>query len=100
MLILNCSPGLMSKKSEEFSVNLRRNMTNTHKSYLKLVHDDPGTATYKRGRTMEEEFLIQMTRANGGKLPTLEEFLEYIYPDGVPDGATLELDIPEILSDD
>ncbi len=74
-------------------------MSDTNDSHLKLVHDDPGTAPFKRRRTVEETFLIELMKANGGKVPTLEEFLNYIYPDGVPEGATLELDIPEMLND-
>ena len=36
--------------------------------------------------------------SSSGRVPTLEEFLDYIYPDGVPEeGATLEVDIPDMV---
>lgn len=38
-------------------------------------------------------------RANGGRAPTLEEFLDLIYPDGMPEeGVTLEIDIPVMIA--
>ena len=36
-------------------------MSDNDDSHLKLAHDDLGTATFKRGRAMEETFLISPT---------------------------------------
>jgi hypothetical protein len=72
--------------------------TKSNSSHLKLVHDDPCPLGSKKFRTAEEGMLVTIMRYNGGKVPTLEEFLDFIYPDGVPEGATLELDIPEIMT--
>lgn len=50
-------------------------------------------------RTVKEDILVEIMRANGGRVPTLEEFLNWISPDGVPeDGAELEIDIPAMVS--
>ena len=66
---------------------------------LKLVYSYPEPG--KHYRTVEENALIRLMKVNGGRVPTLEEFLRFIYsPDDVPDGATLELNIPAIIQAD
>jgi hypothetical protein len=71
----------------------------TGRTDLKLAYSDTKAPPRKRRCTAEEDILIDMIRANCGKVPTLEEFLDFIYMGDVPEGATLELDIPSWLEE-